>query len=55
MHTLMVLNGPGVQAGQRLNDVRIIDFAPTLAKLLNVPTPKDATGSVLSKAFSDPH
>jgi predicted AlkP superfamily phosphohydrolase/phosphomutase len=55
MHTIMVLNGPGVQAGRRLSGVRIIDFAPTLAKLLEIPTPKDATGRVLNEPFSDSH
>jgi predicted AlkP superfamily phosphohydrolase/phosphomutase len=55
MRTLMVLNGPGIQAGYHLRDVRIIDFAPTLAELLSIPIPKDATGRVLYEAFSDPH
>jgi predicted AlkP superfamily phosphohydrolase/phosphomutase len=55
MRTLMVLNGPGIRPGQRLSGVRIIDFAPTLAELLRVPVPKDATGKVLHEAFSDPH
>ena len=55
MRTLMVLNGPGVKAGQRLSGVEIVDFAPTLAELLRVPIPKDATGKVLHEAFSDPH
>ena len=54
MRTLMVLNGPGVKAGHQLRDVRIVDFAPTLAELLAVPIPKDATGRVLYEAFSDP-
>jgi predicted AlkP superfamily phosphohydrolase/phosphomutase len=54
MRALMVLNGPGVQAGQRLSGVQIVDFAPTLAWLLGVPIPKDATGRVLYEAFSDP-
>lgn len=51
MRTLMILNGPGVRAGQKLADVRIIDFAPTLARLLNLPKPKDATGRVLHEAL----
>jgi predicted AlkP superfamily phosphohydrolase/phosphomutase len=55
MRTLMVLNGPGVQAGRRLRGVRIVDFAPTLAELLTIPIPKDATGRVLYEAFADPH
>jgi predicted AlkP superfamily phosphohydrolase/phosphomutase len=54
MRTLMVLNGPGVRAGQRLSGVRIIDFAPTLAELLGVPIPKDATGRILHEAFAHP-
>ena len=55
MRTLLVLNGPGVRAGNRLRGARIIDFAPTLAELLKVPIPKDAAGKVLSEAFSEPH
>ena len=54
MRTIMVLNGPGVRAGQKLTNVSIIDFAPTLAWLLNLPKPKDATGRVLFEAFVEP-
>jgi arylsulfatase A-like enzyme len=54
MRTLMVLNGPGVRSGQRLRDVRLIDFAPTLAELLGIPIPKNATGRVLHEVFADP-
>lgn len=53
MRTLMVFNGPGIQPGQKLANVRIIDFAPTLAWLLGLPQPKDATGKVLHEAFGD--
>ena len=52
MRTLMVFNGPGIQAGQKLANVRIIDFAPTLAWLLGWSQPKDATGKVLYEAFT---
>jgi predicted AlkP superfamily phosphohydrolase/phosphomutase len=55
MRTLMVLNGPGIRAGQKLANVRIIDFAPTLAWLLNLPKPENATGRVLYDAFVEPH
>ncbi len=54
MRTLMVFNGPGIRAGAKLSNVQIIDFAPTLAWLLNLPKPKDATGRVLYEAFSEP-
>jgi hypothetical protein len=55
MRTLMVLNGPGIRSGAKLQNVRTIDFAPTLAWLLNLPKPKDATGRVLYEAFVEPH
>jgi len=54
MRTLMVLNGPGIRPGTKLNHVQITDFAPTLAWLLNLPKPKDATGRVLYEALGEP-
>jgi predicted AlkP superfamily phosphohydrolase/phosphomutase len=54
MRTIMVLNGPGVLPGKRLKNARLIDFAPTLAKLLNLPAPKDATGRVLREVLQEP-
>ena len=54
MRTIMVFNGPGIKAGQRLRDARLVDFAPTLAKLLNIPAPIDAIGSVLQDALEEP-
>ena len=47
LRTLMIFNGPGVRAGQELSNVRIIDFAPTFAALLNLPKPKNAVGRAL--------
>ena len=54
MRTLMVFNGPGIRAGRKLSHVRIIDFAPTLAALLHLPPPKNASGRVLSEALEQP-
>ena len=54
MRTIMVFNGPGIKTGERLRDARLVDFAPTLAKLLNIPAPIDAIGSVLQDAFAEP-
>ncbi len=50
--TIMVLNGPGVAINRRVQDARLIDFAPTLSALLGMPPPRDAVGRVLSEAFS---
>ena len=52
LRTLMVFHGPGVRSGARLNGVQIIDFAPTLARLLGIPPPKDATGRALLEVFT---
>jgi predicted AlkP superfamily phosphohydrolase/phosphomutase len=54
MATLMVLHGPGIRPGQKLAGARIIDFAPTLAALLNLPKPKHAAGRALLETFSEP-
>ncbi|MPZ76975.1 MAG: hypothetical protein GEU77_10660 [Deltaproteobacteria bacterium] len=54
MRTLMVLNGPGIVAGRRVQDARIIDFAPTLSALLDYPKPKNALGRVLREVFAAP-
>jgi len=53
VRTIMVLNGPGIRVGEKLANVGIIDFAPTLAWLLKLPQPKDATGRVLYEGFVD--
>ena len=47
MRTLMLFHGPGIAAGRRLQNVRIIDFAPTLSGLLDFPAPKNSSGRVL--------
>ncbi|MDH3445239.1 MAG: alkaline phosphatase family protein, partial [Deltaproteobacteria bacterium] len=52
MRTIMVLNGPGVDPGKRIKNVRLIDFAPTVARLLELPPPKNAAGRVLQEALS---
>ncbi len=52
MRTIMVLNGPGVAAGRRLAAARTIDLAHTIADLLGIPAPRDATGRVLMEALS---
>ena len=47
MRTLMLFQGPGIAAARRLQNVRIIDFAPTLSGLLGFPAPKNSSGRVL--------
>ncbi len=39
--------GRGVPAGARLPAVRMIDVAPTVARLLGIATPRDAEGRAI--------
>ena len=55
VRTLMVWHGPGIRAGAKLKNSRIVDFAPTLADWLGIDRPKDATGRVLSEALLPTH
>lgn len=47
-----VVAGPGVAAGASLGPIRQIDVAPTLAALLGLDPPAQATGVVLTKALA---
>ncbi len=52
MQALFVAAGPGLAPGVRLAGVRHIDIAPTLARLLGIPPPPQATGRVIAEALS---
>ena len=47
MHACVIMGGPGVSQYERKYAARIIDVAPTLAKLLGIDVPKDAEGGVI--------
>jgi predicted AlkP superfamily phosphohydrolase/phosphomutase len=55
LRTFMLFHGPGIAAGRRLQNVRIIDFVPTLSELLNFPAPKNSSGRVLRDVSAAPH
>ncbi len=52
MHSAFVIAGPGVAEGVRLGPIREIDVAPTLAALLGIEPPAQATGAVLEGALA---
>jgi arylsulfatase A-like enzyme len=47
MHAVLILSGGGMPQYERKNAAHIIDIAPTVAKILDIPVPKDAEGGVL--------
>src|SRR5262249_25075950 len=52
MQVGFVIAGPGVAAGADLGTIRQIDVAPTVAALLGLDPPAQATGSVMTKALA---
>lgn len=51
-HGMLIMNGPGVQAGIRLEDACIYDIAPTVLHTMGLPVPSDMDGHVLLDAFA---
>ena len=53
--TTLVLNGPAIKPNQIIDEARLIDEAPTFAKLLNVQFPEKLPGQALNAAFKEGH
>jgi predicted AlkP superfamily phosphohydrolase/phosphomutase len=52
MHATFAIAGPGVAAGVELGEMRQIDVAPTLSKLLGIEPPAQSEGRVLAEALA---
>ena len=50
-HVPLIIMGGGLASGRYLNAASPADIAPTLARILNVEPPSNATGRVLGEAF----
>jgi hypothetical protein len=48
---ILAMSGPGLRSGAWLGVVSVLDVAPTLAYLLDLPVPGDLPGRVLGEAF----
>ena len=52
MDGVLAVHGPGIRSGERLEDVRIEDVAPTVYHLLGMDVPDDLDGRVLESALT---
>jgi predicted AlkP superfamily phosphohydrolase/phosphomutase len=52
MQAICVIGGAGIIPGSKLGGVRQIDVAPTAARLLGIPIPRDARGHVLGEILT---
>ncbi len=53
MDGILFLSGPGIRRSQRIPDASIMDVAPTVLALMNVPIPAEMDGRVLEAALTD--
>lgn len=51
MQAICYLGGAGIQPGILLSGIRQIDIAPTLARLMGIPIPRNAQGHILGEAL----
>jgi predicted AlkP superfamily phosphohydrolase/phosphomutase len=51
LHGIMIAGGPAFKTGAEIVNARLIDIAPTLLHLLDVPVPEDMDGKVLTRLF----
>jgi predicted AlkP superfamily phosphohydrolase/phosphomutase len=51
LHGIVIADGPAFKSGAEIANARLIDIAPTLLHLLNVPVPEDMDGKVLTSVF----
>jgi len=54
MHGVFVAAGPGVREQAIVADVRAVDVAPTIAFLMDIPGPQNASGRILYNLFTGP-
>ncbi|OIO91493.1 MAG: hypothetical protein AUJ92_16395 [Armatimonadetes bacterium CG2_30_59_28] len=52
---VLMMRGPAIRAGAQLDQASIMDIAPTLLYLLNLPIPSDMDGKLLREALWPEH
>ena len=50
---IFLAHGPGIVQGKEVDDAQIIDFAPTILHMLDVPTPEHMDGRMLAGIFTE--
>jgi len=51
LHGIVIADGPAFKSGAEIANARLIDIAPTLLHLLDVPVPEDMDGKVMTSLF----
>jgi predicted AlkP superfamily phosphohydrolase/phosphomutase len=53
MNGIFVASGAGVKNAGEFHDARLVDLAPTILHLMDLPVPRDMDGRVLTEALAD--
>ncbi|MFB6292341.1 MAG: alkaline phosphatase family protein [Candidatus Nanohaloarchaea archaeon] len=53
MHGIFFIDGPGIKDGETLDSASIMDVAPTVLHLMDIPVPGDMDGEVVRDAFEE--
>lgn len=51
LHGILIMKGPSIKSGYRLKDYSVLDIAPTILALLDLPVPRDMDGDVIKEAL----
>jgi hypothetical protein len=52
IRSLLIANGPGIKKGHVMKTpIRMVDIAPTIAHILDMPAPKNSEGTVIRNLF----
>ena len=52
LHGILIAHGPAIRGGQKVEGASILDLAPTILHLMEVPVPEDMDGRVLTSLLS---
>lgn len=50
---IFCISGPGIKKNHEIKDAKIIDLAPTILHIFNIPIPDDMDGRVLTECFEE--
>lgn len=49
---ILIVQGENINKGQKIRNARIIDVAPTILYIMNIPVPSEMDGKVISEIFT---
>lgn len=51
LYGILIMKGPDIKSGYKLKDYSVLDIAPTILALLDLPVARDMDGDIIEEAF----